>query len=200
MERTTIYFVRHATPNFNNHDDLTRELTPQGLEDRKLVTEFLWDKDIEAALSSPYKRAFDTIKEFADARGLEIQIIDDFRERKVDNQWIKDMKRFCKRQWRDFDYKLPEGESLNEAQRRNIRALKQVLEIHHGKNVIIGSHGTALSTIINYFDNTFGYNEFEEIRNLMPWIVRFIFDGDKCVEINKYNLFLRSETFANVKV
>lgn len=200
MERTTIYFVRYATPNFNNHDDLTRELTPQGLEDRKLVTEFLWDKDIEAALSSPYKRAFDTIKEFADARGLEIQIIDDFRERKVDNQWIKDMKRFCKRQWRDFDYKLPEGESLNEAQRRNIRALKQVLEIHHGKNVIIGSHGTALSTIINYFDNTFGYNEFEEIRNLMPWIVRFIFDGDKCVEINKYNLFLRSETFANVKV
>jgi len=200
MERTTIYFVRHATPNFNNHDDLTRELTPQGLEDRKLVTEFLWDKDIEAALSSPYKRAFDTIKEFADARGLEIQIIDDFRERKVDNQWVKDMKRFCKRQWRDFDYKLPEGESLNEAQRRNIRALKQVLEIHHGKNVIIGSHGTALSTIINYFDNTFGYNEFEEIRNLMPWIVRFIFDGDKCVEINKYNLFLRPETFANVKI
>lgn len=200
MERTTIYFVRHATPNFNNHDDLTRELTPQGLEDRKLVTEFLWDKDIEAALSSPYKRAFDTIKEFADARGLEIQIIDDFRERKVDNQWVKDMKRFCKRQWRDFDYKLPEGESLNEAQRRNIRALKQVLEMHHGKNVIIGSHGTALSTIINYFDNTFGYNEFEEIRNLMPWIVCFIFDGDKCVEINKYNLFLRSETFANVKV
>lgn len=189
-----------ATPNFNNHDDLTRELTPQGLEDRKLVTEFLWDKGIEAALSSPYKRAFDTIKEFTDARGLEIQIIDDFRERKVDNQWIKDMKRFCKRQWRDFDYKLPGGESLNEAQRRNIRALKQVLEIHHGKNVIIGSHGTALSTIINYFDNTFGYNEFEEIRNLMPWIVRFIFDGDKCVEINKYNLFLRSETFANVKV
>lgn len=190
MERTTIYFVRHATPNFNNHDDLTRELTPQGLEDRKLVTEFLWDKDIEVALSSPYKRAFDTIKEFTDARGLEIQIIDDFRERKVDNQWIKDMKSFCKRQWRDFDYKLPEGESLNEAQRRNIRALKQVLEIHHGKNVIIGSHGTALSTIINYFDNSFGYNEFEEIRNLMPWIVRFIFDGDKCVEIKKYNLFL----------
>lgn len=200
MERTTIFFVRHATPNFNNHDELTRELTPQGLEDRKLVTEFLWDKDIEVALSSPYKRAFDTIKEFADARGLEIQIIDNFRERKVDNQWIKDMKRFCKRQWRDFDYKLPEGESLNEAQRRNIRALKQVLEIHHGKNVIIGSHGTALSTIINYFDNTFGYNEFEEIRNLMPWIVRFIFDGDKCVEINKYNLFLHSEMFANVKV
>ena len=24
---TTVYFVRHAQPNYENHDDLTRELT-----------------------------------------------------------------------------------------------------------------------------------------------------------------------------
>ena len=35
---TIIYFVRHAQPNFNNHDDLTRELTMQGWQDSKLVT------------------------------------------------------------------------------------------------------------------------------------------------------------------
>ena len=28
---TTIYFVRHAQPNYENHDDLSRELTRQGL-------------------------------------------------------------------------------------------------------------------------------------------------------------------------
>lgn len=67
---TTVYFVRHAAPNYHNHDDLTRELTEQGLQDRRRVTEFLWDKDIDTALSSPYKRSVDTIKEFADARGL----------------------------------------------------------------------------------------------------------------------------------
>lgn len=184
---TTIYFVRHATPDFNNHDDLTRELTAQGLEDRKRVTEFLWDKNIEVALSSPYKRAVDTIKEFADAKGLEIKLIDDFRERKIESEWIEDFDRFCQKQWADFGYKLSGGESLLEVQMRNIHALEQVLEAFSGKNVVIGSHGTALSTIINYFDPSFGYDEFNKIKGLMPWIVKFSFEDKKCLEIQMQN-------------
>ena len=30
---TNIYFVRHAEPNYSNHDDLTRELSTKGLQD-----------------------------------------------------------------------------------------------------------------------------------------------------------------------
>lgn len=191
---TTVYFVRHAAPNFKNHDDLTRELSAQGLKDRKLVTEFLWDKKIEVVLSSPYKRAVDTIKEFADAKGLKIELIDDFRERKVGNEWINNFDDFCKSQWADFDYKLSDGESLREVQRRNISALHQVLETSAGKNVVIGSHGTALSTIIHYFDLTFGYKEFNEIKDLMPWIVRFSFENDRCLEIQKYDRILTIES------
>ena len=185
---TNVYFVRHAAPNYHNHDDLTRELTEQGLQDRRRVTDFLWDKDIDTALSSPYKRAVDTIKEFADARGLEIRLTDDFRERKVGGGWIEDFDEFSKRQWEDFDFKLPEGESLREVQRRNIRALLQVLKIYHGKNVIIGSHGTALSTVIHYFDPSFGYDGFCKIKDLMPWIVKFSFEDDRCMGIQTYRL------------
>jgi len=29
---TTVYFVRHAQPNYENHDDMLRELTAKGLE------------------------------------------------------------------------------------------------------------------------------------------------------------------------
>ena len=47
---------------------MTRELTEKGLEDRKLVTEFLWNKNIDLVLSSPYKRSVDTIKDFADKK------------------------------------------------------------------------------------------------------------------------------------
>lgn len=43
---TNVYFVRHAQPNYENHDDLTRELTEKRLQDRKLVTEFLRDKEV----------------------------------------------------------------------------------------------------------------------------------------------------------
>lgn len=191
---TNIYFVRHAEPNFNNHDDYSRELSEKGMSDRKLVTDFLTDKSIDVVLSSPFKRAVDTVKDFADTYGYEIKTIDDFRERKVDNVWIDDFYSFSKKQWEDFDYKLSDGETLNEVQRRNIYALKQVLIEYANKNIVIGTHGTALSTIINYFVPTFSFADFEQIRPLMPWVVHFEFDGEKCVGIEGYDLFQGTKT------
>ncbi|HWT73517.1 MAG TPA: histidine phosphatase family protein [Mobilitalea sp.] len=37
-----------------------------------------------------------------------------------------------------------------DVQERNINALMRVIEEYQGKNIVIGSHGTALSTIISY--------------------------------------------------
>ena len=120
---------------------------------------------------------------------MNIEIIDDFRERKVDSVWIEDFISFSKAQWTDFDYKLSDGESLNEVQFRNVSALKNVLKKYNGRNIAIGSHGTALSTIINYYDKSFGYEEFEKIRMVMPWIVEFVFQNDECVSIKHIDLF-----------
>lgn len=103
---TTVYFVRHAEPNYENHDDYTRELSARGLEDRKLVTRFLSRKGIDVVLSSPYKRAVDTVKDFADANGLGIHIIEELRERRVGSEWIDNFNEFCQKQWEDFGYKL----------------------------------------------------------------------------------------------
>lgn len=172
---TTVYFVRHAEPNFEDHNDALRELSAKGLKDRKLVTNFLADKGIDAALSSPFKRAADTIRDFTDARGLAIETMDGFRERKV-GEWVEDFPSFARRQWEDFSYKLPGGECLQEVQQRNVLALKEVLERFPGKNVVIGSHGTALSTILRYYDHSFGYDDFVKIKDKMPWVVEFIFD------------------------
>ena len=186
---TRVFFVRHAEPNYENHDDMTRELTPKGMEDRKLVTAFLSDKNIDVVLSSPYKRAVDTVADFAEKNGLPIETIDDFRERKVGNGWIEDFTEFSRSQWADFTYKLPEGECIREVQDRNIAALNEVINRYTGKNIVIGSHGTALSTVINYYDNSYDYEDFEKIRFLMPWIVEFVFDENrKCININKYDL------------
>lgn len=186
---TTIYFVRHAEPNYENHDDLSRELSSKGLRDRSVVTQFLSDKGISVVLSSPYKRAVDTVSEFAELKKINIVTIDDFRERRVDSEWIPDFDAFCQKQWEDFQYKLTDGESLSEVQQRNIAALQSVLKTYQGKNIVIGTHGTALSTIINYYDKKFGYSDFQRIKNLMPWVVRMEFDLERCVTITQYDLF-----------
>ena len=185
---TKVYFVRHAEPNYNNHDDLTRELTEKGLRDREKVTEFLADKEIDVVMSSPFKRAYDTVKHFADSCGETILVVDDFRERKIDNVWIPDFNSFCERQWQDFDYKLADGESLREVQARNIAALEQVLAQYPDKNVAIGGHGTAISMVLNYYDPAFDYGEYNKVRRLMPFVAELDFEGQKCIGAKVYDL------------
>ena len=186
---TNIYFIRHAEPNYDNHDDLTRELSTKGMKDRELVTEYLSDKHVDIVLSSPYKRAVDTIAHFASMRDLPITTVHDFRERKIDSVWIDDFDAFTRNQWEDFDYKLTDGETLSEVQKRNILALQEVVEHQKEKTVIIGSHGTALSTIINFYVPQFGIEEFIRIKSIMPWIVHFAFSDSECVKIEEIDLF-----------
>lgn len=105
MSIAVVFFVRHAEPNYENHDDMSRELSDKGLKDRKLVTSFLMDKEIDIVLSSPYKRAIDTVRDFAGVKGIDVTVIDEFKERRVDSAWIE-----------DFRYKLSDGECLEEVQ------------------------------------------------------------------------------------
>lgn len=186
---TTVYFVRHAEPNYGNHNDRLRELSEKGMEDRKRVTSFLADKRIDVVLSSPYKRAVDTVSHFAESRKLPVRIVEDFRERKVDSGWIEDFDGFCKRQWADFSYRLTDGETLAQVQSRNVSALAEALREYAGKNIVVGSHGTALSTILHFYDPSFGYEDFQAIKSIMPWIVKFTFDGDRLLEMEKIDLF-----------
>lgn len=175
-----IYFVRHAKPDFSVHDDLTRPLTDKGIIDSKNICEFLKEKSINKIYSSPYKRAIDTIKELSQNLNIKIEVVDDFRERKISNIWIEDFNKFSKSQWENFEYKLNDGESLNEVQSRNINALHKILNENSNQNIVIGTHGTALSTIINYYDKTFDYLSFTKIKDVMPFIV--------CMEFEKTNV------------
>jgi 2,3-bisphosphoglycerate-dependent phosphoglycerate mutase len=186
--KTVAYFIRHAEPDYSVHDDSIRPLTDKGKNDALKVAAYLNDKEIEVALSSPYKRAIETIKPFVDTNNMKVELVEDFRERKVDSCWIDDFNEFTKKQWEDFNYKLLDGECLHEVQERNIKALEMVLNKFCGKKIVIGTHGTALSTIINYYESSYGYKDFNEIRLLMPWIVKFTFDEMTCVEIDKINI------------
>jgi len=181
---TSIYFVRHAKPDFTIRDDASRPLTEEGKEGAIKVMKFLDDKDVDLIYSSPYKRTIDTIKPFADKIKKEIILIDGFRERAV-GCWVDDFNEFAKNQWTDFDFKLENGESLKEVQTRNIESLNYVINESCGKTIVVGTHGTALSTIINYFDSKFDYKGFESIKNEMPIIIKFVFHKNKIKEIEK---------------
>lgn len=180
---THIYFVRHAQPEHDWEDDRTRPLTVEGIEDSKKVHEALKDVRLDFAISSPYRRSIDTIRESVMNHGLEILTDERFRERQK-GQDGNTHGMFQKR-WDNFDFHEKGGESLQMVQQRNIEALSEVVNIHIDKNIILGTHGTALSTILNYYDPSYNCKSFLRIIDYMPYIIRLDFDGAKCIGIEE---------------
>lgn len=185
-----VYLIRHAEPNYDNHNDEERELTPKGLQDCQLLLDYFKLTAIDSIYSSPFKRAIQTVYDLANEKNLPIQVKENFKERKVDDVWIDDFNDFAKRQWQDFSYQLAKGESLQEVQDRNIRELQKILD-RKEKNLLISSHGTAISTIINYYDNQFSFDNFQDIKKLMPFVATLIFNNGKIEDITITNPFTR---------
>ena len=87
-----------------------------------------------------------------------------------------------RRRWNDFDYHEAGGESLRSTQDRNIAAVSDILHEFTDKTVLIGTHGTALAVILNYYDPSFGLNGFLRMIDFMPCIIRMTFDGAQLSE------------------
>ena len=172
---TTVFFVRHAQSLHPWEDDRTRPLTEEGLSDRSLVLDTIKGRQIDVFLSSPYKRSVDTIKPAADFFGMPIITDERFRERK--NGEYGKVTGLLARRWSDFDYAEEGGESLRSTQDRNISALFDALDRYAGKSIVIGTHGTALSTILNYYEPSFCVDDFLRIVDWMPYIIELTFAG-----------------------
>lgn len=186
---TDVYFVRHAEPDYSVHDDMERPLTEKGRRDCALAEAYLKDRPISLVVSSPFRRARDTVAGLAESRGLPVVCADGFRERKITDGWISDFAPYAERQWTDFSYKLENGECLSEVRERNVAALGALLTQYPDRAIAVGTHGTALSTVINYYDPTFSYKDFQSIVGRMPFIAHFAFDGKACVLLELIDLF-----------
>ena len=156
-------------------DDRNRPLTKEGLEDALKVRDFLSDKNIDVFISSPYRRSVESIEKAAEYYAKQIETDERLRERKAGID--SNNNEMLKRRWTDFTFAEPEGESIGAVQKRNIEALEEILERYSGKTIVIGTHGTALSSIINYYDSSFDCDSFLRIINFMPYIVKMEFEG-----------------------
>ena len=174
---TRVYFVRHAQTDYRVGTDRDRPLTAAGLEDRRVVLDFFRDKEIGAFCCSPYRRSLDTIIEAARYYGQDIRTDERLRERETVPGG--NCRELFRKRWADFDWHEPGGESLRSVQRRNIAALTDILTAEDGKNIVIGTHGTAVSTVLNYFDPGFGCDDFLRIIDWMPYIIELDFEGTR---------------------
>ena len=180
---TTVYFVRHAQRRRGWGDDRTCPLSDEGLADRALVLELLRDAPVDAFWCSPFCRSVQTIEPAAARFGLPIRTDARFRERESGPRG-NNLDLF-RRRWADFAWHEPGGECLADVQARNVAALFDMLDAHPGETVVLGTHGTALSTILNHFDPAFGCEGFLRIIDWMPCIVQMTFEGRERVGLRE---------------
>ena len=190
---TNIYFIRHAQSERNFTDEMQRPLTREGTLDADALAEFMEKYHIDAVLSSPYKRAFDTVLPIAMVRGLDIKTDERLRERDAGSWKGENFLEYIEMQWEDPDFSTEGGESINAVQRRGIAAVNDILVKYCGQSIAVGTHGTALSAILNYYDSSFGFRDFMRILDLMPYVIKLSFKGETLV--SKTELFKKERKY-----
>lgn len=152
-----VYFVRHSKPLKVNNDknidslQIQNEKQPLSIEGENIAREKLNIeelKDIDKLYSSSYVRAISTAKYIAENNNIEINVINDFGERKFGiNSWDELPDNFGEKQFLDENYKTEFGESQKEVRERTFNALMNVLK-NDDKKIAIVFHSTAMLFLI----------------------------------------------------
>ncbi|PGS53926.1 histidine phosphatase family protein [Bacillus sp. AFS041924] len=179
---TNLYLVRHAHSTYTP-DELGRPLSNKGYTDAKTVAEILLKEKIDYVVSSPYKRAIQTVEELAKSLNKEIKLDENFKERLLSSEPVEDFEFVISEVWKDFNRSWNDGESNNMAQKRGIEATKNLLKNYCGKNIVIGTHGNIMVLIMNFFDQKYDYDFWNELA--MPDIYKLTFDGETLIEVNR---------------
>lgn len=179
---TNLYFVRHAHSTYTP-DELERPLSFKGYADAEKITKTLEKEHIDYVISSPYKRAIQTVNGIAKLIDREIILMDGFKERVLSEKPVTDFSKAITKVWEDYTYALEGGESNITAQQRGVNATIQVLERYPGKNIVVGTHGNIMVLIMNYFDKNYDFSFWKELE--MPDIYKLTFDKATLKKVNQ---------------
>lgn len=180
--KTNIYFARHAHSTYTP-DELNRSLSEKGFKDAERVTKLLSRENITHVISSPYKRALQTVEDTAKLSGLDIIIDEGFRERKLADGSVDNFNEVILNAWKNFHFFLPGGESGYCAQKRGLLSLENTIEKYKGGNIVIGTHGNIMTLIMNYYDKKYGYDFWVDLS--MPDIYKLSFENKKLVKVKR---------------
>jgi len=172
---TVLYLVRHAHAHWNLDDD--RSLSPAGQEAAGRVAKVLASRPLTAIHASTERRARQTVEPLAMQTGLPIQPEDGLRERRLMDAETADFRAAVKRTWDEPDFAFPGGESNADAQQRGMEVVRRILAHHPDGEVVLGTHGTLLTLILQQLDPAVGFDFWESLT--MPDIIRLEVEGDE---------------------
>jgi len=143
-----IFVVRHAQTSEMDVPNASRPLSETGQYQAQALANYLLCLGIQVVYTSPFKRVLQTVEPFCITTGI----------RPVINEALRESER---------------DEEFPQVRQRMIVAVKEIAEIHPGKRIVLCTHGGTLWGLISYFDNSFGYEDYQKIGS--PDVKRFVF-------------------------
>jgi predicted acetyltransferase/broad specificity phosphatase PhoE len=157
-----IYLIRHCEA---EGQPAEASLTDNGIKQAAHLSEFFRDIPIDRIISSPYKRAVQTVEPLAQRINLEIEKNDLLTERILSSQNLSDWLEKLRATFDDLDLKFEGGESSSEAKGRIVTVIEEVQNSEELNTTIIVTHGNLLSLLLNHYNHHFGFEEWRGLRN-----------------------------------
>ena len=185
---TTIYILRHSKPfrnslgnyNVNEIEQIRNEKNPLSVEGESKALEmskYNELKNIDILYSSHYVRAMSTAKYIAEANNILLNVDERLGERRFGINDIKELpKTYFKDQFTNLNYKIGNGESINEVALRMQEAILEIIDNNKDKKICIVSHGTAISAMLSKWCDI-KYNEDTDLIEIY-FNNNLVFDGN----------------------
>ena len=130
-----IFLMRHSIP---EKRDMPNEQIPLSEEGKALaLSKSNVLSNVDRCFSSPYRRAVETAELIVDHPF----IVEELHERTIGDA----KEDFCLKQYEDYDFHNPGGESLNQVRTRMKMAVDSIVcQMEEGETALVVSHATAI--------------------------------------------------------
>ncbi|PAD89177.1 histidine phosphatase family protein [Niallia circulans] len=154
-----VYIIRHCEAEGQLSE---AHLTDKGFKQAIEISNFFAEINIDRIISSPYKRAIQSIQPLATRLNLEIEINRKLTERVLSTESLSDWLDKLKATFEDFELKFEGGESSQEAMNRIVNIVEDVFN-SESENTLIVTHGNLMSLLLNFYNKNFGFEDWQNL-------------------------------------
>lgn len=161
--KTKLYFIRHAEAEGNRdrifHGWTDAKLTDKGYMQAEKVAAKLRDIDIDVIYASTLSRAKETARHIAEKKNLPVLTTEYLKEINggfwENEKWVDIPTKWPSEYYtwenQPHTHSMPDGESMEDFQKRLILEVKNIIDENEGKSICIVTHGTAIKALLCYF-------------------------------------------------
>lgn len=138
--------------------------TEEGFKQAKELAAFFNNIKVDRIISSPYKRAIQTVQPLAEQLNVEIEMNGQLEERVLSTEPLSDWLEKLRETFDNPSLKLEGGESSEDAASRIVGVVESALKSEFESTVVV-THGNLMALLLNHYDKQFGFDEWTNISN-----------------------------------